>query len=47
MTIAPVSVTSATDGPLSNGTTYTYRLFAYRDAWTSPAVSVSVRPDCP
>ena len=45
--ITPVSVTSATDGPLVNGVTYTYRLWTYRDAWTSPVVSVTFRPDCP
>jgi hypothetical protein len=45
--VTPVSTTSAQDGPLVNGTTYTYRLSTYRGSWTSSAVSVTFRPDCP
>jgi hypothetical protein len=45
--VSPVSTTSAMDGPLVNGTTYTYRLWTYHRSWTSPSVSVTFRPNCP
>jgi hypothetical protein len=45
--VTPVTATSAADGPLVNGTTYTYRLWTYYRSWTSPTVSVTFRPDCP
>jgi hypothetical protein len=45
-TVSPVSVTSATDGPLSNGVTYTYRISAYFRSWTSPPVTASLTTNC-
>lgn len=45
-TLTGVSTTSTTDGPLTNGTTYTYRLSAYRGTWTSPAVTATLTPGC-
>ena len=45
--VTPVSASFAQDGPLVNGTTYTYRLRTYRGSWTSTPVSVNFRPDCP
>lgn len=45
-TITPRSTASATDGPLVNGTAYTYRLLAYRGTWTSSEVTVSLTPSC-
>jgi hypothetical protein len=45
-TITPRTTTAATDGPLANGTAYTYRLRAYRGAWNSTAVTASITPSC-
>jgi hypothetical protein len=45
--VTPVTASSAADGPLANGTTYTYRLSTYHRSWTSPTASVTFRPDCP
>ena len=45
-TITPISTTSAVDGPLVSGTTYSYRLWAYHGTWTSPAISVTLTPTC-
>lgn len=42
--IVPHSVATAGDGPLTAGTTYTYRLVATRDNWTSTTVSTTFRP---
>lgn len=45
-TVTPISATSTVDGPLVNGTTYTYRLRTYHGTWTSTAVAVTVTPSC-
>ena len=45
-TVTPISATSATDSPLVNGTTYSYRLWAYSGTWTSPAVTAGFTPSC-
>jgi hypothetical protein len=45
--VTPITASSAQDGPLVNGTTYTYRLSTYHGSWTSPPVTVTFRPDCP
>ncbi len=45
-TTTPISATSTTDGPLVNGTTYSYRLWAYHGTWTSPAVTATLTPSC-
>ena len=45
-TVTPISATSTVDGPLVNGTTYTYRLWAYHGTWTSSAVSATLTPSC-
>ncbi len=45
-TVTPISATAATDGPLVNGTTYTYRLWAYYGTWTSPTISAALTPSC-
>lgn len=45
-TVTPISATAATDGPLVNGTTYTYRLWAYSGTWTSSDITASLTPSC-
>jgi hypothetical protein len=45
-TVTPVSATSTTDGPLVGGTTYTYRLRAYRGNWTSTDAVATLTPAC-
>jgi hypothetical protein len=45
-TVTPVSAVATTDGPLVNGTAYTYRLVAYRGAWRSTAVTAALTPSC-
>ena len=45
-TVTPISSTSTTDGPLVNGTAYTFRLWAYGGTWTSPAVTTTLTPSC-
>ena len=45
-TVTPISATAAPDGPLVNGTTYGYRLWAYSGTWTSPAITATVTPSC-
>ncbi|WP_369131738.1 fibronectin type III domain-containing protein [Modestobacter sp. I12A-02662] len=42
----PLGTTSSTDSPLTAGTTYTYRLWAYRGGWTSEALTVTATPTC-
>jgi hypothetical protein len=37
---------STTDGPLVNGTTYSYRLWAYRGNWTSAEATAILTPSC-
>lgn len=44
--VSPVGTTSATDGPLVIGTAYTFRLWAHRGSWTSPAVTATLTPAC-
>ncbi|MEX5718214.1 hypothetical protein [Geodermatophilus maliterrae] len=44
--ITPISTTSTTEGPLVNGTAYSFRLWAYRGTWTSTAVTASLTPSC-
>jgi hypothetical protein len=44
---APIWMTTVTDWGLVNGTTYTYRIRAYRGSWVSPdAVSTPLTPSC-
>jgi len=45
-TVTPVSVTSATDGPLVNGVTYTYRISAYFRSWTSTPATAVLTTNC-
>lgn len=45
-TLAGVATTSATDGPLVTGTTYTYRLTTYRSSWRSSSVTATLTPNC-
>ncbi len=45
-TVTPISVRSTSDGPLVNGTAYTYRLSAYSGTWTSPVVTTTLTPSC-
>jgi hypothetical protein len=39
-------MTSITDGPLTNGATYSYRVWAYFGSWKSPEATVSITPTC-
>lgn len=45
-TVGPASATSSTDGPLPNGVTYTYRLSAYYQSWTSTPATASLTTNC-
>ena len=45
-TVTPISTTSTTDGPLVNGTAYTFRLRAYRGSWVSADVTGTLTPAC-
>jgi hypothetical protein len=45
-TVTPITATSSTDPSLTNGTTYTYRLRAYRGSWVSAWVTASLTPSC-
>ncbi|ADB73656.1 fibronectin type III domain-containing protein [Geodermatophilus obscurus] len=42
----PIGTTTVTDTGLVNGTTYTYRVWAYRGAWVSTAVTTTLTPSC-
>jgi hypothetical protein len=42
----PSGTTTVTDAGLANGTTYTYRVWAHRGAWTSDVVSTSFTASC-
>jgi hypothetical protein len=42
----PVGTTTATDAYLVNGTTYSYRVWAYRGAWVSTAATSTLTPSC-
>ncbi|PRY49316.1 hypothetical protein LY71_10692 [Geodermatophilus tzadiensis] len=44
--ITPVETTSATEGPLVNGTAYSFRLWAHRGTWTSSVVTAPLTPSC-
>lgn len=41
-----IATTSTTDGPLVSGTTYTFRLSAYRGSWRSTQASGTLTPVC-
>lgn len=45
-TVTPVSTTSTSNGPLVDGTAYTFRLRTYEGTWTSPTVSIAFTPAC-
>ena len=45
-TVPLVSATYATDGPLANGTTYTYELRTYFASWTSVPLTVTLAAAC-
>jgi len=40
------TTTTATDGPLVNGTTYRFEIAAQLRSWLSPAISGTLTPDC-
>lgn len=42
----PIGTTTVTDPGLVNGTTYTYRIWAYRGSWVSPSVTTTLTPNC-
>ncbi len=42
----PSGTTTVTDAGLANGTTYTYRVWAYRGSWVSPDVTTTLTPSC-
>jgi hypothetical protein len=44
--ITPISAATTTEGPLVNGTAYTFRLQAHHGTWTSPWVSTGLTPSC-
>lgn len=44
--VAGVSTTSTSNGPLVNGTSYTFRLATSRGTWRSSTVSAGLTPDC-
>ena len=44
--VTPVGTTTATGSPLSNGVTYTFRLWAHRGTWVSTAVGTTLTPAC-
>jgi hypothetical protein len=37
---------ATTDGPLADGTAYTYRLSTYRGTWSSSTVTAVLTPSC-
>jgi len=42
----PIGTTTITDTGLVNGTTYTFRVWAYRGSWVSTAVTTTLTPSC-
>jgi hypothetical protein len=44
--LTPVSVTSASDGPLTDGVTYTYRVTTYFRSWTSTPATATFTTAC-
>ena len=45
-TVTPISTTATTSGPLVNGTTYGFRLWAYHGTWVSTVVTGGLTPSC-
>jgi hypothetical protein len=45
-TINGVSTASATDGPLTDATSYTYRLTTYRGSWRSSSITTTLVTNC-
>jgi hypothetical protein len=45
-TVTGIGTTSTTDGTLVNGTTYAFRLWAYRGTWISTSVTATLTPSC-
>jgi hypothetical protein len=45
-TVTPISASATSNGPLVNGTSYTYRLWAYYGTWVSTAVTTGITPSC-
>ncbi len=45
--ITPATTTTANDGPLTNNTSYTWRLSAFYGNWTTSAITASLTPNCP
>jgi hypothetical protein len=45
-TVTPISTSSTSNGTLVNGTTYSYRLWAYYGTWVSTAVTAGLTPSC-
>ncbi|SDN32202.1 hypothetical protein SAMN05660642_04574 [Geodermatophilus siccatus] len=44
--VTPVVATTTTEGALSNGVTYTFRLWTYRSTWVSDVVSTPLTTSC-
>jgi len=44
--VTPISASSASEGPLTNATTYSYRLWAYHGTWVSSAVTATASTSC-
>ena len=45
-TVTSAGTASTTEGPLVNGVTYTFRLWAHRGSWVSPDVTTTLAPSC-